>query len=162
MTTPLPPTGPALVYALLSCVFLYVAASCLLLFFFILKPSMTPYGTGFYKGRIAEALVAAVQERGGLMTLEDLSAHRCEHTDPIMSTYRGYHVYEVAPPTAVSPVFNRSYIDQLGIVADQADDRCCCVWFAFSWLQQQTCSGACHVGRGGGGGGGGRVCTGLG
>ena len=58
--------------------------------------------TGFYKGRVAEALVAAVQERGGVLTLEDLSTHRCEHRDPIMSTYRGYHIYEVAPPTAVS------------------------------------------------------------
>lgn len=57
---------------------------------------------GFYKGRIAEALVTAIQERGGVMTLEDLSVHRCEHRDPIMSTYRGYHIYEVAPPTAVS------------------------------------------------------------
>lgn len=46
--------------------------------------------------------MAAVQERGGVLTLEDLSAHRCEHRDPLMSTYRGYHIYEVAPPTAVS------------------------------------------------------------
>ena len=56
---------------------------------------------GFYKGRIAEAIVAAIQERGGVMTKEDLSRHKCEHREPIMSTYRGYHIYEVAPPTAV-------------------------------------------------------------
>lgn len=46
--------------------------------------------------------MAAVQERGGVLSLEDLSAHRCEHRDPLMSTYRGYYIYEVAPPTAVS------------------------------------------------------------
>ena len=57
--------------------------------------------TGFYKGRIAEAIVSAIQERGGVMTADDLSAHKCEHREPIMSTYRGYHIYEVAPPTAV-------------------------------------------------------------
>lgn len=56
---------------------------------------------GFYKGRIADDIVAAIQERGGVMTKEDLSAHKCEHREPIMSTYRGYHIYEVAPPTAV-------------------------------------------------------------
>ncbi len=56
---------------------------------------------GFYKGRTADAIVAAIQERGGVMTKEDLSAHKCEHREPIMSTYRGYHIYEVAPPTAV-------------------------------------------------------------
>ena len=83
-------------------------AACLLLFFNLLKPSIAPYGTGFYKGRIAEALVAAVQERGGVLTLADLSAHRCEHRDPIMSTYRGYHIYEVAPPTAVSLGFSKT------------------------------------------------------
>lgn len=55
---------------------------------------------GFYKGRVAEAIVAAIQERGGVMTKEDLSRHKCEHREPIMSTYRGYHIYEVAPPTA--------------------------------------------------------------
>ena len=35
------------------------------------------------------------------MCAEDLSGHKCEHREPIMSTYRGYHIYEVAPPTAV-------------------------------------------------------------
>lgn len=60
-----------------------------------------PLCTGFYKGRIAEAIVTAIQERGGVMTVDDLSAHKCEHKEPIMSTYRGYHIYEVAPPTAV-------------------------------------------------------------
>ena len=63
---------------------------------------------GFYKGRIAEAIAAAVQERGGVMTVEDLGAHKCEHREPISTTYRGYRIYEVAPPTAVSTCFNRS------------------------------------------------------
>ena len=61
-----------------------------------------PSGAGFYRGRIAEAIVSAIQERGGVMSLEDLSCHTCEHREPIQTTYRGYHIYEVAPPTAVS------------------------------------------------------------
>lgn len=109
MTPSSPPPGAALL--LIPCrpssSSVALLAACLLLFFCIRKPSLAPYGTGFYKGRIADALVAAVQERGGVMTLEDLSAHRCEHRDPIMSTYRGYHIYEVAPPTAVSPGLSR-------------------------------------------------------
>ncbi len=70
---------------------------------------------GFYKGRIAEAIVSSIQERGGIMTAEDLSAHKCEHREPIMSTYRGYHIYEVAPPTAVSLVSVRAPLNGWGM-----------------------------------------------
>ncbi|KAK9843622.1 hypothetical protein WJX84_004234, partial [Apatococcus fuscideae] len=55
---------------------------------------------GFYSGRIAEAIVKAVQEHGGVMTTGDLHHHHTEICDPITTTYRGYHVYEVPPPTA--------------------------------------------------------------
>ena len=65
-----------------------------------------PGAAGFYRGRIAEAIVSAIQERGGVMSLDDLSCHKCEHREPIQTTYRGYHIYEVAPPTAVrTPLF---------------------------------------------------------
>ena len=87
--------------------------------------------------------MAAVQERGGVMTLEDLSAHRCEHRDPIMSTYRGYHIYEVAPPTAVSPGFSGPSVIIWVLWPTRLMTNA-----ALSWLQQQTYSGACHIGRG--------------
>lgn len=57
---------------------------------------------GFYRGRIAEAIVKTVHEHGGVMTVDDLDHHHTEACDPITTTYRGYHVYEVPPPTAVS------------------------------------------------------------
>jgi hypothetical protein len=44
--------------------------------------------TGFYTGPIAAAIVAAVQARGGCLTLEDLAAHATQMVDPISSTYR--------------------------------------------------------------------------
>ena len=56
---------------------------------------------GFYKGRIAEAIVAALAERGGVMAAEDLAAHRSHPTRPVHSTYRGHTIYEIPPPVAV-------------------------------------------------------------
>jgi gamma-glutamyltranspeptidase/glutathione hydrolase len=58
---------------------------------------------GFYKGRIAEAIVEVVREEGGLLSLGDLSLHRSITTRPIHTTYRGHTIYEVPPPTQVAP-----------------------------------------------------------
>ncbi|KAL8279882.1 hypothetical protein RQP46_007732 [Phenoliferia psychrophenolica] len=44
---------------------------------------------GFYKGRIAEAIVELVQSGGGVMTLEDLAAHATAHVEPISLSYGG-------------------------------------------------------------------------
>lgn len=57
---------------------------------------------GFYKGRIADAMVAAVQSHGGLLTHDDLASHRSLFTRPISTTYRGLRVYEIPPPTQVA------------------------------------------------------------
>ena len=57
--------------------------------------------TGFYKGRIAKAILAALDEEKGVMTADDLAQHRSTVTRPIHTTYRGYTIYEVPPPTQV-------------------------------------------------------------
>lgn len=54
---------------------------------------------GFYKGRVSEEIVRVLRDLGGVMTMEDLVTHRTVITDPIQTTYRGYTVYEVGPPT---------------------------------------------------------------
>ena len=54
---------------------------------------------GFYSGPVAKAIVAALRERGGVMSLEDLLGHRTTFVDPISTTYRGHRIYEVPPPT---------------------------------------------------------------
>jgi gamma-glutamyltranspeptidase/glutathione hydrolase len=41
-----------------------------------------------YSGRVAEAIVEAVQSRGGVMTLADLAAHRTLVVEPISTEYR--------------------------------------------------------------------------
>ena len=44
---------------------------------------------GFYEGHVAEAIVTAVQQHGGLMTLEDLRNHCSTYEDPVSVEYKG-------------------------------------------------------------------------
>lgn len=51
----------------------------------------------YYRGDIARALVAVVQQAGGVMTLDDLAAHESTWDEPISTTYRGYRIWECPP-----------------------------------------------------------------
>jgi len=53
----------------------------------------------FYHGPIAEAIVATVRAAGGVMTLEDLAAHRSDWVEPLRTTYRDVEVVELPPNT---------------------------------------------------------------
>lgn len=55
---------------------------------------------GFYEGPVADAIVAAVQERGGLLTHEDLKDYRVVERAPVQGTYRGVDVYSFPPPSS--------------------------------------------------------------
>ncbi len=52
----------------------------------------------FYRGPIADAIVAKVQANGGVMTKADLSEFQSEWTEPITTNYHGYDVFELPPP----------------------------------------------------------------
>ncbi|KAI0788629.1 gamma-glutamyltranspeptidase [Abortiporus biennis] len=53
---------------------------------------------GFYKGRIAEAIVDLIQSKGGVMELEDLAKHQTSFVEPIKYTFKGeVTVYECPP-----------------------------------------------------------------
>jgi gamma-glutamyltranspeptidase / glutathione hydrolase len=52
----------------------------------------------FYRGPIADAIVAKVQANGGVMTKADLGEFQSEWTDPISTNYHGYDVFELPPP----------------------------------------------------------------
>jgi len=54
----------------------------------------------FYKGEIAKAIVAAVQSRGGILTLDDLAGYRPVIRQPITGSYRGYAVHTFPPPSS--------------------------------------------------------------
>lgn len=51
----------------------------------------------FYKGPIAEQIVAFSDEVGGFFTLEDFAKHTSEWVEPISTTYRGLSVWELPP-----------------------------------------------------------------
>jgi gamma-glutamyltranspeptidase/glutathione hydrolase len=53
----------------------------------------------FYRGEIAQAIVAKSQALGGSMTLDDLAAYRGEWVEPVRTTYHGHDVYELPPPS---------------------------------------------------------------
>jgi gamma-glutamyltranspeptidase/glutathione hydrolase len=52
----------------------------------------------YYKGVIAEKLVALSDKVGGLFTLKDFADHKSEWVEPVKTTYRGYDVWEIPPP----------------------------------------------------------------
>jgi gamma-glutamyltranspeptidase/glutathione hydrolase len=54
---------------------------------------------GFYRGEIAAKIVQCSERQGGLFTLKDFSAHRSDWVEPIMASYRGYHIYEMPAAT---------------------------------------------------------------
>ncbi|MBW8867212.1 MAG: gamma-glutamyltransferase family protein [Acidobacteria bacterium] len=52
----------------------------------------------FYRGAIADAIVAKEQANGGVMTKADLGEFQSEWIDPISTNYHGYDVFELPPP----------------------------------------------------------------
>ena len=53
----------------------------------------------FYKGEIARAIVAKSKAFGGTMTLRDLASYRGEWVQPVGTTYHGYTLLELPPPS---------------------------------------------------------------
>jgi gamma-glutamyltranspeptidase/glutathione hydrolase len=51
----------------------------------------------FYRGEIAEAIVACSRENNGLITMQDLNDHTSTWVTPINTNYRGYDIYECPP-----------------------------------------------------------------
>ncbi|MEZ5283795.1 MAG: gamma-glutamyltransferase family protein [Vicinamibacterales bacterium] len=52
----------------------------------------------FYRGEIADAIVAKVRSGGGVMTREDLAEFQPEWVDPISTSYHGYDIQQLPPP----------------------------------------------------------------
>jgi len=51
----------------------------------------------FYRGRIAEEIVAYSEKHSGFFSREDLASHRSEWVEPISTTYRGTTLWELPP-----------------------------------------------------------------
>jgi gamma-glutamyltranspeptidase / glutathione hydrolase len=55
---------------------------------------------GFYEGPIAEKLVKAIGDAGGIMTLDDLKSYQPVIRSPIRGTYRGYDIISMPQPSS--------------------------------------------------------------
>ena len=54
---------------------------------------------GFYKGKIAKAIVESVQSAGGTLSLEDLENYKIKIRKPVEGDYRGYKIIS-SPPSS--------------------------------------------------------------
>ena len=54
----------------------------------------------FYRGEIAEKIVAAVQQYGGCLTMEDFADYEIHVGEPVHGTYRGYDIYSSNLPSS--------------------------------------------------------------
>ncbi len=55
---------------------------------------------GFYKGWVADMLVAEMQAGGGLITHEDLAAYQPVWRAPVRFSYRGHEIISMPPPSS--------------------------------------------------------------
>jgi gamma-glutamyltranspeptidase/glutathione hydrolase len=54
-------------------------------------------GESLYRGELAEAIARASAEGGGVMTADDLAAHRRDWVMPIHVDFRGHRIHEIPP-----------------------------------------------------------------
>jgi len=54
----------------------------------------------FYRGQIADLIVAEMQRGGGLITKDDLRRYQAKWRAPVQLTYRGYTIYSMPPPSS--------------------------------------------------------------
>ncbi|MDN5621269.1 MAG: gamma-glutamyltransferase [Psychrobacter sp.] len=55
---------------------------------------------GFYKGETARAIVKAVNEAGGTMSMQDLANYDAIARVPVKGDYRGYEIVSMPPPSS--------------------------------------------------------------
>jgi gamma-glutamyltranspeptidase / glutathione hydrolase len=55
---------------------------------------------GFYQGPVAEKLVKAISDAGGIMTTEDLKSYQPTIRTPVHGTYRGYDIVSMPLPSS--------------------------------------------------------------
>jgi gamma-glutamyltranspeptidase/glutathione hydrolase len=55
---------------------------------------------GFYRGPVADLIVAEMARGGGLISLDDLAGYRAIWRDPISIDYRGYTIYSMPPASS--------------------------------------------------------------
>lgn len=54
----------------------------------------------FYNGEVGQALVNAVRERAGTISMEDLTGYEVKFRDPVRGNYRSYEIVSMGPPSS--------------------------------------------------------------
>jgi gamma-glutamyltranspeptidase/glutathione hydrolase len=87
-----------------------------------LRTLQTEGPAAFYRGRIAESIVAASTRAGGLFSVRDFADHRTEVLEPIQTTYRGWTVLEQPPVSqGLILLIALNILETAAIPADPAD-----------------------------------------
>jgi gamma-glutamyltranspeptidase/glutathione hydrolase len=55
---------------------------------------------GFYKGQAAEAIAAASQKGGGILSKDDFAQYKVRELKPVTCSYRGYEIISSPPPSS--------------------------------------------------------------
>nr|WP_299339150.1 gamma-glutamyltransferase [Allomuricauda sp.] len=64
---------------------------------------------GFYKGEVAQKLVAFVQEKGGFITEEDLAKYEAKWREPIVFDYKDIKLISMSPPSSGGVTINQIF-----------------------------------------------------
>jgi len=79
----------------------------------------------FYGGEVGRAIAATVQETGGSLTVEDLSAYRVIRRRPVRAAYRGGEFVSNPPPSSGGTLiaFGLAVLELLGETVDRSTAR---------------------------------------
>ncbi|TXH79547.1 MAG: gamma-glutamyltransferase, partial [Rhizobium sp.] len=55
---------------------------------------------GFYKGPVANAIVKASQDKGGILAAQDFEQYKVRELEPVKCDYRGYQIISSPPPSS--------------------------------------------------------------
>lgn len=55
---------------------------------------------GFYRGKIANAIVKTIQKKRGLLTHKDLRTYKMVERTPVTGVYKGLKIYSMPPPSS--------------------------------------------------------------
>ena len=73
---------------------------------------------GFYQGETAELIAEQFQANGGLITEADLAEYQAVEREPVSTTYRGYQVHSMGPPSsggvAIAQLLNAAEMKPIG------------------------------------------------
>ena len=86
-------------------------------------------GAAFYRGAIAAALVRHLQDRGGILTVEDLQRYAPKWRAPLLGSYHG-HALVTAPLPSRGGMHLITVLNLLETAADDAP------WHSLPWLQR--------------------------